>query len=213
MKSVLIIICSNDFDINSCDNIKILNDYMKNSDIEVDYCGISSKNDFHNYENIIQFKYKIINPKPQLSKICDFISDYKSNLNYDWYIKTRPDIKLLENINFDILSNNAINARARVYNGPAKIKYGMSVNGEGGYKNIGDCHYAPREHGIILDDMFYIFHKNVIQKNAFNKIIFNGREIEWVHTQLFNNRNIPLNVIGIYLYLTKWNAFSGNINI
>jgi hypothetical protein len=211
MKSVLI--SSHDFDINSCDNIKILNDYMKNSDIEVDYCGISSKNDFYNYENIIQFKYKIINPKPQFSKICDFITDYKSNLNYDWYIKIRPDIKLLENINFDILSNNAINARARVYNGPAKIKYGMSVNGEGGFKNIGDCHYASREQNIILDDMFYIFHKNVIQKNAFNKIELNGYENEWKHTQIFNDRNIPLNVIGIYLYFVKWKTFSGNINI
>ncbi len=106
---LLIIICSNELDIKWCDNIKILDDYIKqNKNIQVDYCGISSNNDFHNYESIIKFKYKIINSKKQLTKICDFITDYKSKLNYDWYIKFRPDMKLLENINFNILSKTAI---------------------------------------------------------------------------------------------------------
>ena len=50
---LLIIICSDAFDVKYCDNIKIMNDYIKSSNIEVEYCGISSHNDFSNYENII----------------------------------------------------------------------------------------------------------------------------------------------------------------
>jgi hypothetical protein len=212
---LLIIISSHAFHINCYDNIKILNDYIKTTDIEVDYCGISNQDDFSNYETIIQFKYKIINTKLQLSKICDFITDNKLHLDYTWYMKIRPDVKLLENIKFDILSETAINARARVYIGPSKIIYGNSVNGEGVWKNIGESHYADKEQCIILDDMLYIFHKNIIQMNAFDKIDTNITDIqhEWMHTAIFNNRNIPLNVIGINLCFTKYNTFSGNINV
>jgi len=180
--------------------------------MDVDYCGISNNNDFHNYEVIIQFKYKIINTKMQFSKICDFITDYKAELNYDWYIKIRPDIKLLECINFNMLSTNAINARTRIYFGPQQIKYGMSINGKGPWKNIGDCHYAKNEDNIIIDDMFFIFHKNILQMGAFDKIKGDIYENEWVQTNIYNQRKIPLNVIGINLENTKYNAFSGDIN-
>ena len=214
---ILIIISSHVFDIKWSDNIRILNDYLKqNNNIEVDYCGISNQYDFNNYENIIQFKYKIINTKQQLSKICDFITDYKSELDYEWYMKIRPEIKLFENINFDTLSKNAINARARVYNGPLKIKYGMSVNGNGSWKNIGDCYYDDNEHDIILDDMIYIFHNNVRLNNAFDKIdqIITHTQNEWTHTTIFTERKIILNVIGINLCITKnENNFSGDINM
>ena len=214
---LLIIISNHCFDKNWCDNIKCLNDYMKNNDIEIDYCGISNYNDFHVYEPfIIQFKYKIINTKSQFDKICDFITENKSQLDYDWYMKFRPEVKLLDNIAFDILSENAINARARVYNGPKIIKYGMSVNGEGRWKNIGDCHYADIENNIILCDMIYIFHKNIVEKNAFEKLpisISSERQNEWLHTSVFNNRKIQLNVIGINLCFTKYNTFSGDINM
>lgn len=211
---LLIILSNHIFHNDWCDNIKCLNDYMKTSGIEHDYCGISNQDDFDIYETIIQFKYKIINTKKQLSKICDFITEYKSQLDYDWYMKIRPDIKLFDNIDFNMLSDNAINARARVYNGPRKIKYGMSINGEGIWKNIGDCHYADSEHNIILDDMLYIFHKNIVQNNAFEKIApFIVREDEWVHTYVFNERKIQLNVIGINLCITKYDCYSGNINM
>ena len=186
---------------------------MKKNGIEIEYCGISNQDDFHNYETIIQFKYKIINKKQQLDKICDFITEYNGKLDYDWYLKIRPHIKLLDTIEFDMLSEHAINARARVYNGPRKIKYGMSINGQGCWKNIGDCHYADIEHNIILDDMIYIFHKNIVQNNAFNKISITKHQDEWEHTRVFNERNIKLNVIGINLCFTKYNAFSGNINM
>jgi len=211
---LLIIICSHDLNINLCSNIKILNDYMKILDMEVDYCGISNLDDFHNCESIIQFKYKIVNTKTQFSKICDFITDKKLELDYDWYMKFRPEVKLLENINFDILSENAINARARVYYGPKIIKYGMSINGKGIWKNIGDCYYSEHEHSVILDDMIFIFHKNILQMNAFDKIgPVLEHENEWLQTKIYNKRKIPINIIGIYLEFTKYNTFSGDINM
>jgi hypothetical protein len=210
---LLIIILNHYFDEKWSDNIKCLNDYMKNNGMEIDYCGISNQNDFDVYETIIHFKYKIINTKGQISKICDFITDYKYELDYDWYMKFRPDIKLYDNISFDQLSENAINARARVYNGPKIIKYGMSINGEGPWKNIGDCNYTETEHNIILDDMCYIFHKNIVQQNGFEKILPLEIEIEYVHTKIFNERNIPFNIIGINLCLIKYGAFSGDINM
>ena len=103
----------------------------------------------------------------------------------------------------------------RVYNGPEKIQYGMSINGEGCWKYIGDCFYPDNENNIILDDMLYIFHENIVQQNAFDKIDNNKQiqQCEWKHTEIFNNRKIPLNVIGINLCLTKYSAFSGNINM
>ena len=158
---LLIILLGHCFDREWSDNIKCLNDHMTNNGIEFEYCGISNQNDFHIYESIIQFKYKIINTKKQLSKICDFITEYKSQFDYDWYMKIRPEIKFFDIIGFRMLSENAINARARVYNGPRKIEYGMSINGEGIWKNKGDCHYADSEYNIILDDMLYIFHKKI----------------------------------------------------
>jgi hypothetical protein len=78
---LLIILSNHIFDKKWRDNIKCLNDYMKTNDIEYDYCGISNQNDFDVYEDIIQFKYKIINTKKQLSKICDFITEYKLQLD------------------------------------------------------------------------------------------------------------------------------------
>ena len=211
---LLIIIISDKFDEEWCHNIKHLNEYMKNSHIEIDYCGISSNDDFHIYEPIIHFKYKMVNSKRQLSKICDFITEYKSQLNYDWYMKTRPDVKLLGTIPFNKLSRNAINARARIYHGPRRIKYGMSINGEGPWKHVSGYYYSRIEHDITLDDQLYIFDNIVVQNNAFEKFskpLLLEQELE--HAQLFNERNIPFNVIGINLCLMKYGSFSGHINI
>jgi len=211
---LLIIIISHSFDPEWCDNIKQLNECMKNNRLEIDYCGISNQDNFHNYEPIIDFKYKMVNSKRQLSKICDFITEYKPQLNYDWYMKTRPDVRLLSNIMFQTLDKHAINARARIYNGPRTIRYGMSVNGEGPWKNSGDCYYSRYEHHIILDDQVYIFDNNVVKNNAFDKFLepldFQG---ELQHAKLFNDRKIRFNVIGINLCFVKYNAFSGDTNM
>lgn len=213
MKKLLIIICSHTLDIKYIDNIKILNDYTKLLNMEIDYCGISSNDDFHNYETIISFKYKIVNSSLQFSKLCDFITDYNSELDYDWYMKIRPDVKLLENINFDNISENAVNARARAYIGPKSIKWGSTVNGEGKFKHIVACYYGYTEEKVLLDDMLFIFHRNIIKMGAFNKIQSFNRNNEWTMQYIYKLRNIPRNVIGINLYNTSLHSFSGHINI
>ena len=209
---ILVIICSHEMNIVNVDNIKIINDYLKKDNI-VEYCVISNSDDFSNYEIVISLKYKIINNKFKLSKMCDFITEYKHDLDYDWYIKIRPDLRLLEKINFETLSDTSINARARVYNGPKKILYGMSVNGDGIWKHIGNCYYDDCEKETVLDDMMYIFHHNVILMNAFEKFEVDERENEWLHTNIWKSRNINLNVIGIYVENTTHKIYSGNVNI
>jgi hypothetical protein len=217
---LLVIVSSHEMNPINYQNIEELTTYFTAStDITVEYCGISNTDDFHNYENIIKFKFKIVNQKHQFSKICDFISDNKCVLNYDWYVKIRPDIKLLEAINFNILSDNSINARARYYSGPKCIKNGMSVNGEGIWRNIGDCYYDMYERNIILDDQIYIFHNNVIKMGAFDKVNpveYNNdivKSNEWIQSRIWKNRNISFNVIGLNLLMTKYNCYSGNINM
>lgn len=217
---ILVIISSHKLDKVHCNNIKILKQYLKG--LDVDYCGISNEDDFHNYEDIITFKYKIINTKKQMGKMCDFISDHQ--LDYDYYMKCRPDVRLLQSIDFSKLSKDAIHARARVYFGPKKIQYGMSVNGAGIWNDIGDCYYHDIECNVVLDDMLYIFHNDIIKLGAFNKLKseesvqtkwFHSRVIrqnEWFHSHVFNERNINLNVIGINLIFTKNNTYSGDIN-
>jgi len=209
---VLVMIVGHEFN-NSCsNNIDILNNYLctlPNTTIE--YCGISNNDDFHNYEGIINFKYKVVNPKFQLSKVCDFINEYKESLDYDWFIKIRPDMELLEMFSFDILSDISINARARKYCGPKKIKYGMSINGPDDWRNVGDCSYDESENLVYLDDMFFIFHKNVIDLGGFDKV---PDEFQNESTQsiIWRNRGINLNVIGINLKNTKYNTSSGDLN-
>lgn len=213
---VLLIIAGYHFGKEHINNIQILDTYMKQSGANIEYCGISSHDDFYIFEDTIQFKYKIINNKLQLSKICDFITEYKEQLDYNWYIKIRPDIKLLDHIPYDKLSEDAINGRARVYQGLKQIKYGNSVYGKGRYKHVNHSHYVNCEEHIILDDMIYIFHKNIIQNGAFEKIPPtppNTIENEWFHSNIFTERNIKMNVIGINMYNTKLDVYSGDINI
>lgn len=201
-------------------NIEILNNYLNNNKSEnniVDYCGISNTDDFSNYESIIKFKYKIINQKRALSKVCDFITKMtefgcKNKLDYDWYIKMRPDFKLLEPINFDILSDSSINARARVYRGPQRVKYGMSINGKGAHSNVGCCYYDNSEKELILDDCVYIFHNNIIQFGAFDPINSDGHEDEWFHTGIWRSRYISLKLIGINTICLKHDLEPGHVN-
>lgn len=212
---LLVIIVSHDFNKRHWDNIRVLNSYLCClPDTIVNYCGISTQDNFHNYEDIISFNYKVINSKRQLSKICDFITDNKSTLDYDWFIKIRPDSRLLGPINFELLSDNAINGRARLYHGPKRVKYGLSTGGKGCWESIKECSYQPDETEIIMDDHFFMFHNNIIQLNAFDKIAKNLIvENEWVHTMCWKSRNIKFNVIGINLVLTDYNAGSGDVNM
>ena len=135
----------------------------------VDLAGISSKDDFSNYADTLDFKYKYINTKPQLSKICDFISENRSTLNYDWYFRTRPEEELLDfdSINFNNLPTDAISARAREYVGPYREKFSCSVGGEGTLKNIKACVYKAVLEKLVLDSNDYVFHRTVIENGGF----------------------------------------------
>jgi hypothetical protein len=64
--------------------------------------------------------------------------------------------------------------------------------------------------------MLYIFHKNIIQNGAFNKIPKmppDTHENERFHSYVFSNHNIKMNVIGINLCNTKYHVYSGDINM
>lgn len=196
---ILIIIVTREMTLASLPNIIILKDYMKDYDVE--YAGISCVDNFSNYEDVISFKYKIISEKKQLSKVCDFISN--NQLDYDWFVKFRPEVKLLQPINFNELSNQCINARARYYRGPQNIIYGSSVGGIGMWSAHYDCYYSEEENGIILDDILYIFHKNIINAGGFIPILVDDYENEWFHAKIWNERNIKFNVIGINLVFGK----------
>jgi hypothetical protein len=83
-----------------------------------------------------------------------------------------------------------------------------------------ECFYHDNEYNIIVDDQLYIFHKNVLQKGAFdmvepNSIIgwWGSLENEWYHSKVFESRNIPINIIGINLEFTRDNSFSADLNM
>ena len=184
------------------ENIQILKSYFP----QADWCGISNQDDFSNLD--IDFKYKIVNPKKQLSKVCDFISQH--HLEYDWFIKTRPEIKLLESVDLSAFSQTSINARARSYRGHQRIKYGMAVNGPGRYKDIGDCFWSLVEE-IVLDDQIYFFHRNIINQGAFKLIPTYPLENEWTHAKIWKQRGIAFKIIGLNACLTNHQIFSGDL--
>jgi hypothetical protein len=110
------------------------------------------------------------------------------------------------------MSKIAINARTRIYKGPKSIKYAHTLGGEGAWKEYKDYSFSENEEIVVLDDMIYIFHNDTIEK--FKNI---GEET-WVcqnetyHTNYWNIIGVKLNVIGINVYLTKYNTFSGHLN-
>lgn len=197
-------------------NIIFLQNYMKKlSQLnEVDVAAISNQDDFHNYEDHIQFKYKMVNKKPQLNKICDFILECQED--YDWYIKLRPEIILLDEIDFESLCKKSINARARVYTGPQHIKYGSSMGGKGMWNYRTEINYSDTLKDLVLDDLFYIFHKNIIENGGFFPLTDNNIfQNEWFHTDIWRSRNINLNIININLVFIRNNkeyAYSGGLN-
>ena len=205
---VLVCIVSHEMHLRDLLNIQILDKYMKESGNTVEYAGISSKDDFSTFEDVIQFKYKFICLDKQLTKLCKFIDKFRPSFNYDWYIKIRPDIRLLQQINFSILNPQAINARTREYEGPISIKYGISIP----HGNIlsRPFRYHPVKKQVVLDDQIYMFHHTVINKFDV-RLIPSSTEIEWHHTAYWNLLKIPLNIIGINVLFTKYGWLSGDL--
>jgi hypothetical protein len=207
-------------------NIHILNDYIKQLSTRfiVHVACISGKDDFDIFEDILPFTYKVISPRKQLDKICDFVSSCTES--YDWYVKIRAEVRLLEQLDFDSFCPNSINARARVYNGPLQIKHGAAVGGDGYLNYVHAMHYSPELKEIILDDQLYIFHRRVVEKGVFAPITDEERarkewyighplQHEWFHTGVWKHRHIPLNLTPLYVNFghSGRNGISAHLNL
>lgn len=190
---LLVIIATHKMNYRLRGNIIKLDFLLREEGHIVDYAGISSVDDFAIYEDIIQFKYKEVNPKYQLTKVCNFIEKNKATFVYDWFIKFRPEIHLVKLFDFNTLNPMCINARVRMYTGPKSIPYGMSIE----LPTI----LSETESFVEMDDQIYIFHKNLIDAGGFSQIeAYNNIlhiEHEPVHTAFWNERGIPFNIISI----------------
>jgi len=159
------------------------------------------------------YKYTFVHPGKQFAKVSAFFQAHP-DLSYDWYLKVRPDVQILEPIFLEAYPEDSINARARVYTGPRCIPYGMSINGPGAWKDFeGARFYDTSEHDVILDDQLFFFHSSVLAKQPFEPGDVepeDGWENEWFHTRVWASKEIPLNVVGLSLYLTKYKAYSGH---
>jgi hypothetical protein len=206
---LLFIVTYNTFEDYYMDGIQNLKKYIDEhlTTHQVDIACINSNGDFSELENILSLKYKLKNSRYQMDKICDFI--VSNTLDYDWFIKTRPEILILAPIDFSNLKPNAINARARTYTGTLKLENGASVGGKGvSDVDVHDKKDIPFD--IVMDDQIYIFDKNVILNNGFDKISDYDKQDfysmlphhpkiqhEWFHTYIWAIRNIRMNIIGI----------------
>ena len=210
---LLVIIVTNRMDINLKRNVIRLDFLLRSEGHEVDYAGISSVDDFSIYEDIIKFKYKEVNTKYQLTKLCNFIEKNKYTFAYDWFIKFRPEVYLVEPIYFTNFCTMSINARARKYTGPKRIQYGLSVE----LPTI----FSETESLVEMDDQIFIFHKNLIDKGGFSGIeLYHNKitvENETVQTAFWNEIGVSFNIIPInalFMRDISWIGYrSGNINI
>lgn len=200
------------------------------STFTVEYACISSNNDFDLYDSILSFKHKVINNKRQLEKVCDFLSTCPEK--YDWYIKIRPEVLLLELPDILSLPTDSIHARVRGYIGPKKVYFGSSVGGTGGWSRFNkDTIHSENETHVWLDDHIYIFNHHVVDMGAFailtpdiNKFLpwnYDTRQDESIHNSVWNHRNIKKSVIRIHLIFRKidingnilFSGESGHVNI
>jgi hypothetical protein len=217
-ESILIILSSDKMYPEFKPQIETLKKYMAHLSkiYTVDIAAISSKNDFSNYSDILDFKYKYVNSKKQISKLCDFISENKDTLNYNWFLRIRPEVEIIDfdTIDFTKLPKNAISARARSYIGPFRGKYSCSVGGEGVYHNIKDgCYYKKNKEKLIIDDNVFIFHRKIIDSGGFLQLsnddetdpIYKDKytQNEWFFTDILTKRGIDLNIIGINMKFTR----------
>lgn len=165
MNKILIIIVSRD--INNTHRHALLTiknnliDSLKNDDNIVDLCSVLSETNYDmSYKSILgNFKYEFICTDPQLRKVCYIFEKIKYD-DYDWYIKVRPEIYLLEKItnkNFEFFSKEKINSRCRCYEGEKiNLSNGLSIPYSSKWIN-----YNSKFTIINPDDQMYFFHKNI----------------------------------------------------
>lgn len=187
MAKILLIILSNEMNNKYKNNIQSFNEKIINNFDNIDVCLSSSYDDFDNYDSIINVKYKIKCKDRQFSKMVEIFKYLNnSNISYDWYIKVRPDLLLLDNIDMRLLhkcDKNSVNSRIRFYVGPEiNVKYGTS-------HTTNDCWskswiYNDLLLTIVPDDQIYIVHNNIANK-CFAPIL---------------NNNFPNSIITYYYF-------------
>ena len=178
MTKILVIFISRDIkdsDNNLLTIKKNLIDSLKNDNTIVDLCSVLSQQEINNtsYKNILgNFKYEFINNEPQLRKLCSIFNTINYD-DYDWYIKVRPEINLLETITHEKLetfSKEKVNTRCRGYYGPhINLPYGCSIqNIRTAPHNVKEYYnykkYNDKYTIINPDDQMFFFHKNIAAK-------------------------------------------------
>lgn len=210
---ILVIIISNVMSTMFIDYIKktkeTLVDHLEKNGHVVDIASVSGTNDHSNYAHFLKIKYTYTTEKRQFGKLCDFLSTLDEP--YDWYIKVRPDIELLEPIYINFLSEKtAIYARARVYNGPRKIVYGASVGGRGPWDYLHhELKYSDTENEVVLDDQLFIFHKSAVNHGIFSHLTEEekGGFGEWFFSRICKERGAELCPISI---LARFHKYENN---
>jgi hypothetical protein len=88
-------------------------------------------------------------------------------------------------------------------------------------------HYSPVHEELIVDEMLYIFHRNLVEKGAFAPLTSEergrrewyitspGKQHEWFHTGVWNHRKIPLHLTSLYVDFTHHGAhcISAHLNL
>ena len=198
MNKILLIILSNTMNVEYKENIKCIKEKIINNFDNIDVCLVSSYDDYHNYDDIIDIKYKLKCKDRQFIKMVEVFKFLNNNnTSYDWYIKVRPDLLVLDNIDKSFLSScdeNSLNARIRFYIGPElNIKYGASH-----ITNDAWCKSWIYNHSLLTiapDDQIYIFHNNIANK-CFEPIIYSNISNEVIDYYYFHcNTGWTLNKI------------------
>ena len=175
MNKILIIFVSRDIPSSQNKNLLTIKnnliDTLKNDNTIVDLCSVLSNPniDISSKSILGDFKYEFINPEPPLRKLCSIFNTIKYD-EYDWYIRIRPDINLLEKIThekLESLSKEKINTRCRGYEGPhINLPYGCSIpNIRIAPAGLKECYnyikYNDKYININPDSMLFFFHKTI----------------------------------------------------
>ena len=169
----------------------------------IDYAVVLSEYDEAKYDQIenalggIKIKYRVANAERQMHKLWRFVSGLGEN--YDWYVKIRPEIQLLDTLRLYSCVAGHLNGRARVYRGPKHVEYGMSVKGEGCWHFIQyDYSECPTEQEVVMDDQMFIFDGTVVESGVFNDMDIHHTDFpEREMTRLLNKHGVKLNVVGL----------------
>lgn len=174
---------------------------LRKSGHKIDLCDVLSEPDHGNKYMMGSFKYSFVCKEMQYTKMCIALNNIKEE--YDWYIKTRPDLNFNESFTMDLLyscDKNKINTRIRNYFGPSiNIKNGTSLQNDW-LKRRGEAPTLSKKILINPDDMFYIFHKTIVKKAfspPFNQNWNCHKQHESYHRLAWSSRGIEINPIGI----------------